>query len=126
MGEKMRNKNQQNSSFSAASTTNSKGSTVNSVYGKRTMKVFPVYEQELSAMGYFNTTALAFFSVGSFLLSPLLEIAQKSLDNQEFSIGSGSILLFIVAGLFYGAGTISLFFRHGLVRKIKKQSEEVK
>jgi len=126
----MRNKNQQNLSFNTTGnttgTTNSKGSTVNSVYGKRTMKVFPVYEQELSAMGYFNTTALAFFSVGSFLLSPLLEIVQKSLDKQEFSIGSGSILLFVVAGLFYIAGIVSLFFRYGLVRKIKKQSEEVK
>ena len=90
------------------------------------MRVFPIYEQELSAIGYFNTIALAFFSVGSFLLSPLLEIIHKSFDKREFLIGNGSIILFVVAGFFYISGVACLYFKHSLIKTIKKQSEEVK
>lgn len=118
MGTKMANNGQFN--------TGNSGSTVNSIYGKRNMKVYPVYEQEMDILGYFNSAALIFFSIGSFFLSPLLDIFQKWFDKKDVLIGSGTAILLVMAISFYVAGAVSLFFRHGVVKKIKKQSEEIK
>lgn len=105
--------------------TNSTGSTVDSVYGKRTMRVYPIYEQEMNTLSHFNTIALIFFSIGSFFLSPLLEIILSNSISLESGNKSSLVIMILVAIAFYIGGSVCLFSRHNLIKKIKKESEKI-
>ncbi len=90
-----------------------KGSSLEPIYGKRKLKVYPLYESELTQITYFNTLSTVMVSVGSFFAS---DAARDGVEKMFSTIsGKVSISFFIV-------GFITMFLRWRTVNKIKKDA----
>ena len=96
----------------------------------RSMKAYPVYENELNTFGLLNTLALAFFSLGSgfasFGVGLLVDAAfAKDLsDLSEVLIKVMVPVCGILAILFFLGGIWALLTRRSEVKRVKSESYE--
>jgi hypothetical protein len=94
---------------------NEPGAKIVSIYAERKVKVFAIHEPELKTVSYLNTAATAGFAIGAFFLSNLI-----SAPTAVQSIWMNPVTWATV--LFFGSGIVATFFKQGILRDIKDQS----
>ena len=106
----------------------SQGSTFNMLYGERSMKGFPVTEDELDTISTYNTQTQTFIGVGSFFASLLVGSIWDPIMAVTLT-PAGELLAVIGPWIFSGAALVFYFLawrsnraRANMVERIKNQT----
>jgi hypothetical protein len=105
-----------------------KGSNLNPVYGMRTMKAYPIQEQELENLFGLGLLATIFFSGASLLFSIFLDVyinlsfTSNLPNSKEIIWDSVAWVSFILCFIFLGLGVIQIRVGKTKVNNIKKET----
>ena len=98
------------------------GARTTSLYTERKIKIFGISEPELETVSHFNTSSLACFSFGSFLLNIFIDnVKEASAETYKWFLDP----IGWATGLLYVFGVFALIQRHSIVKKIKNHSRVI-
>ena len=109
--------------------SSAQGSTFNMVHGERSMKGFPITEDEMEAIANLNTQSQTFFSIGAFLASLAISaiwdgvFAEKLTPAGALLHHIGPWVFGVVALGFLFLGWRALVTRGNMLDRIKRQTK---
>jgi membrane protein DedA with SNARE-associated domain len=106
-----------------------KGATVETVYVKRQIVAYAVFETEVASISSLNAQTTVFFSIASALVSFAAGIWANALFSEKLTAAGevaayiGAPLLVVIAVVFAGLGYHAFKTRKSQVEDIRRQSE---